>query len=56
MTLLATAGFLVWIGAAFAFSRHGLDARCRIRRRPATIAAIAAVAGIAACVIGLRLA
>lgn len=56
MTLLAAAGFLVWVAAALAFSLRGLDGRCRIRRRPAVTSAVAAIAGIAAWITGLWLA
>jgi hypothetical protein len=54
--LAALVGFAIWLGAAVAFFTRGLDRGLRLRRGPATAAAVVFGVGVALFLAGLRLA
>jgi hypothetical protein len=54
--LLALFGLALWVGAAVAFFRYGLDEGLRLRRRQAVVSSICFVVGLGLFLIGLRLA
>jgi hypothetical protein len=54
--ILALAGFGLWVGAAVAFVRRGLDTGLRLQRGPAIAAGVLFALGLTLFVVGLRLA
>jgi hypothetical protein len=54
--LLALAGLVLWVGSAIGFVGKGLDAKLRLRRPQAIIAAATFAVGLAMFLVGLRLA